>query len=302
MKKNAIFGISSLLLAAFIWGTAFVAQDVGMNYVAPFTFQSVRSFIGGIVLLPVVMINNSIRKRNSAFKEIKPYDKNVTLIGGICCGIVLSVAACFQQFGIKYSSVGKAGFITALYVIFVPICSIFLKRKIRPVVIVSSLLAAFGLYLLCMSESFSLSYGDTLLLICSLSYTAHIIIIDKFSQSADCIKMSCIQFFTAGLLSAVPMFLFEQPNFESICLAWLPILYAGALSSGVAYTLQIVGQKHTEPTVASLIMSLESVFAVLAGAVLLNEIPTVAEAAGCFVLFGAIILAQLPSKKTSSNI
>lgn len=299
MKRKTLLGTFSLFIAAFIWGTAFVAQDVGMEYVDPFTFQSVRSFVGGLFLLPVILIADCLKSKRSDFKTPTTSNNKATLIGGICCGVVLSVAACFQQFGIKFSSVGKAGFITALYVIFVPLCSIFLKKKVRPIVFISAFLAAIGLYLLCMTESFSLSFGDTLLLICALSYTGHIIVIDKFSQQADCIKLSCIQFFTAGIISAVPMFIFERPNLGQIIAAALPILYAGVFSSGIAYTLQIVGQKYTEPTIASLVMSLESVFAVLAGAVLLSQIPSVSETFGCVILFIAIILAQLPARSKS---
>ena len=297
MKTQGFLGILSLFVAAFIWGTAFVAQDSGMNYIEPFTFQAVRSFIGGLFLLIVICIRDSFKKQNAEHTKTSNENKKATYIGGVCCGIVLTVAACFQQFGIKYSTVGKAGFITALYVIFVPLCHLFSGKKVRPIVFVSAFLATVGLYLLCMVESFSLSFGDTLLLICAFSYTAHILVIDKFSPNADCIKLSCVQFFIAGLLATILMFIFEKPNIEAILNATFPLLYTGVLSSGIAYTLQIIGQKHTEPAVASLMMSLESVFAVLAGAVVLAQIPTIYESAGCLILFLAIVIAQIPPKK-----
>ncbi len=297
MRKQSFLGAFSLFVAAFIWGTAFVAQDAGMDFIEPFTFQAVRSYIGGIFLLIIIYIRDSFKKFKPQFKEETKPDNKATFIGGICCGFVLTVAACFQQFGIKYSTVGKAGFITALYVIFVPLCSLFFGRKVRPIIFVSAFLGTVGLYLLCMAESFSLSLGDTLLLICAFSYTAHIIVIDKFSPNADCIKLSCVQFFVAGVLATVLTFIFEKPSLEAILKTTGPLLYTGVLSSGIAYTLQIIGQKHTEPAVASLMMSLESVFAVLAGAVVLAQIPTVYEAVGCLILFLAIVIAQIPPKK-----
>lgn len=295
MRKQGFLGALSLFIAAFIWGTAFVAQDAGMDFIEPFTFQAVRSFIGGIFLLIIIHIRD-LFKKGQPQPENKP-NKRATFVGGICCGIVLTVAACFQQFGIKYSTVGKAGFITALYVIFVPLCSLFFGKKVRPIIFVSAFLGTIGLYMLCMVESFSLSLGDTLLLICAFSYTAHIIVIDKFSPNADCIKLSCIQFFVAGIFATILMFIFEKPNIEAILKATGPLLYTGVLSSGIAYTLQIIGQKHTEPAVASLMMSLESVFAVLAGAVVLGQIPTFFETLGCLILFTAIIIAQIPPRK-----
>lgn len=297
MKRQKFLGPLSLFIAALIWGTAFVAQDKGMDYIEPFTFQAVRSFIGGIFLLIIIYIRDSFKKyKREPIKDEKT-DNKATFIGGVCCGAVLTVAACLQQFGIKYSTVGKAGFITSLYVIFVPFCSLFFKKKIRPIIFVSAFLASAGLYLLCMTESFSLSFGDTLLLICAFSFTAHIIVIDRFSPKADCIKLSCVQFFTVGVLATILMFVFEKPSLQAILDATGPLLYTGVLSSGIAYTLQIIGQKHTEPAIASLLMSLESIFAVLAGAVILSQIPTLSEAFGCIILFVAIIIAEFPPRK-----
>ena len=294
MRKQGFLGALSLFVAAFIWGTAFVAQDAGMDYVEPFTFQAVRSFIGSFFLLIIIYIRDSFKKFKPQIKEETKPDKKATFMGGIYCGIVLTVAACFQQFGIKYSTVGKAGFITALYVIFVPLCSLFFGKKVRPIIFVSAFLGTVGLYMLCMAESFSLSLGDTLLLICAFSYTAHIIVIDRFSPKADCIKLSCIQFFVAGILATILMFIFERPDIVAILKATGPLLYTGVLSSGIAYTLQIIGQKHVEPAIASLILSLESVVSVLAGWLILHEMLTGRELIGCLLMFVAVIMVQLP--------
>ena len=203
------------------------------------------------------------------------------------------MASSFQQIGIGYTTVGKAGFITALYIIIVPILGIFLKKKVPLAVWLSVFIAAVGMYLLCITEKFTIGMGDLLMLACAFCFSAHILVIDHFSPHVDGVRMSCIQFFTCSLLSAVAMFLFEKPNLPDILSAWLPILYAGVLSSGVGYTLQIIAQKNTNPTVASLLMSLESVFAVLAGWVLLGQKLSLRELLGCVLVFAAILLAQL---------
>lgn len=297
MNKKKLFANLGLLLAALLWGSTFVAQSAGANLVETFTYQSTRSFIGGIVLLPVILLRDRSAKRRPEYQPPTKKDKKLLLIAGICCGIALTVAACLQQYGIKFTTVGKAGFITSLYVIFVPIAGLLFKRRVRPIIWASVALAAVGMYLLCMTESFSLSFGDTYVLICAICFTVHIMVIDHFDRYCDPVKMSCIQFFTSGIISAVLMFIFEKPDINNILAAWLPICYAGVLSSGVAYTLQIVCQKNTEPAVASLLMSLESVFAVLSGAIILGQIPTKREALGCVIMFAAIILAELPPIK-----
>lgn len=299
MKHKKLFANLGLLLAALIWGSTFVAQSAGAELVETFTYQSARSFIGGMVLLPVIFLMDMRAKNQPDYVAPTKKNKKNLLIAGICCGIVMTVAASFQQYGIKFTTVGKSGFITALYVVFVPIAGLLFRKKVRPIVWISVILAAVGLYLLCMTDSnFSLSTGDTYVLLCALCFTAHIMVIDHFARYCDPVKMSCIQFFTSGIISGVLMFIFEKPDISNILAAWLPICYAGVLSSGVAYTLQVVCQKNTEPTVASLLMSLESVFAVLSGAVILGEIPTLREAIGCVIMFAAIILAQLPPIKT----
>ena len=222
------------------------------------------------------------------------------LIGGICCGLALGVASSLQQIGIQHTTVGKAGFITTFYIIIVPIIGLFFKKRCGINVWIGVVFALAGLYFLCITEGFSIGYGDTMVFLCALAFSIHILVIDHFTQLVDGVKMSCIQFFVAAIVSGIGMMLFENPDIGNILAAWMPILYAGALSSGVGYTLQIIGQKGMNPTIASLILSLESVISVLAGMVLLNEKLTGREILGCILMFVAIILAQLPEKKKGS--
>ena len=296
--KNSLL----LLLTSFIWGVAFVAQSVGGEAVGCFTFNGVRSLIGALVLIPVIFFLDAQKKKElgeEKFQEQKG-DFKTLLTGGICCGVMLCIASNFQQFGISFTTVGKAGFITAMYILIVPILGLFMKKKVSMKVWFGVVLATIGLYMLCMtSESFSLSKGDFLVLICAGFFSLHILIIDYFSPKADGVRMSCVQFFVCGLISMIIAFIFEQPNLGDILSGWLPILYAGILSCGVAYTLQIVGQKNMDPTVASLILSLESVFSVLAGWVILNQKLSGRELFGCGLMFLAIIMAQLPEKAKS---
>lgn len=293
--------ITMLFLTAFIWGVAFVAQSVGMNYIGPFTFSCVRSILGGIVLIPCIWFLDRLKMKEEGVTEkrtMSEKEKKTLLIGGICCGIALCVASNLQQFGVKYTTVGKAGFITALYIVLVPIFGIFLKKKVGVKVWISVAISVVGLYLLCMTEKLSISKGDFLVLLCAIVFSIHILVIDHFSPLVDGVRMSCIQFWITGILSAIPMFLFEKLSLSAIFAAAVPLLYAGVMSSGVAYTLQIVAQKDADPTVASLILSLESVFSVLAGWVVLGQVMSMREICGCVLMFAAIILAQLPERKT----
>lgn len=294
MKKQAI-SAAELLLTAFIWGVAFVAQSVGMDYIGPFTFNCARSLIGGLVLIPLIFFLRKRDKNKRNETEEKAYKKN-TVLGGICCGIFLCAASCFQQFGIMYTTVGKAGFITALYIIIVPILGVFIGKKVAPMVWGSSVIAVIGFYMLSISGQVSVSKGDILVLICAVLFSFHILVIDYFSPKGDGVTISCIQFLTSGAICGILMFIFENPKLSDIMAAYLPILYAGVMSCGVAYTLQIVGQKNMDPTVASLILSLESVFSVLAGWVILGQSLTTREFIGCSLVFAAVILAQLPQK------
>ena len=291
-----------LLLTATIWGVAFVSQSVGMDYVGPFTFNAARSLIGAAVLVPCIALLKKIQKKDEGPEEVhKKEDKRTLLRGGICCGVILAVASSFQQFGLLYTTVGKAGFITAMYIILVPLLGIFAGKKVGLRIGVSVVIAVAGLYLLCMTESLRLEAGDILVLLCAVVFSFHIMVIDHFSPLVDGVKMSCIQFLTCGILCGICMFLFEAPKLSMILAAWKPVLYAGVMSCGVAYTLQIVGQKGMNPTVASLIMSLESVISVLAGFVLLHEVLSRRELFGCVLMFAAIILAQLPERKRAEN-
>lgn len=286
MKKNQLGNSLLLLLTATIWGSAFVAQSVGMEHVGPFTFTFSRSIIGGMVLLPCILLLG---------KWKKGFATKVEWIGGICCGIALCVASNFQQVGMQYTTVGKAGFITALYVVLVPIFGIFMKKRVSLLIWGCVAVSVAGLYLLCMpAGAFVLAFGDLLVLLCAVLFSVHILVIDYFSPKGDGVVISCIQFFTCGVLSGIPMLFFENPSVGSVLDAKWSILYAGVLSSGVAYTLQVVAQKNVNPTVASLIMCLESVVAVIAGWVILGEGMSSREIWGCILMFAAIVVAQLP--------
>lgn len=294
-----------LLLTAAIWGVAFVAQSAGMDYVGPLTFNCIRSILGGLVLLPVIFFMDRAKagKRKGegisspAGPAVSENRKNLWL-GGICCGTALCLASNFQQFGIQYTTVGKAGFITACYIVIVPFGGLILGKKVGAFVWGAVALAVAGLYRLCIPAGGGIldgiNQGDLLLLVCAFLFTIHILVIDHFSALADGVKMSCIQFFVAGILSGVGMLLTEEVRLDQIAAAWLPILYAGIFSSGVGYTLQIVGQKGMNPTIASLILSLESSISVLAGWALLGQSMSLRELSGCGLMFLAIILAQIP--------
>lgn len=299
MNNKNIKGNIILMITALIWGSAFVAQSVGMEHVGPFTFITARYIIGGIFLIPCMILLNKINKSN--VKKYEKSDRKNLIVGGILCGIALFVASSFQQIGIEYTTVGKSGFITALYIIIVPILGMFFKKKVQGRVWISVVIALIGLYLLCINESFKISNGDLLILMCAFCFSIHILIIDKYSPIVDGVKMSCIQFFVAGILGVIPMYIFENPNIYNLLQAYSPILYAGVMSSGVAYTLQIIGQKYTSPVMATLIMSLESVFAALSGWIILGEVFSIKEFCGCVLVFVAIIFAQLPKKSVSNN-
>ena len=297
MKRTQLKNSFLLLLTATIWGFAFVAQSVGMDYVKPFTFNGVRSAIGALFLIPCIFFfqkrsKSSITAADPAFPSS---DRKTLIIGGICCGIVLAAASSLQQIGISYTSVGKAGFLTAIYIVLVPILGLFLKKRCSPLIWVSVALALGGLYLLSVPDGFgSIGKGDLLLIAGSFLFAVHILVIDYFSPRCNGVALSCIQFFVCAICCLIPAFLFEQPSLSSILAAWAPILYAGVLSCGVGYTLQIIGQKGMNPTVASLILSLESSISVLAGWLILGQTLSMRELAGCGIVFVAIVLAQLP--------
>lgn len=290
--KNSLM----LFLTALIWGVAFVAQSVSAEYIGAFTFNGIRCFLGGLVLLPFIMFTDKKRAQTNDKTDNIDYSwKNKKLLtGGILCGIILCIASNLQQIGITYTTVGKAGFITALYVVLVPIAGIFLHKKTSVLTWISVVLSVIGLYLLCIKEDISIQKGDFYVLLCAIVFTLHIIIIDYFVNFVDGVKMSCIQFFVCSVLSFIVMLFTETPDMNNIFSASVSILYAGILSCGVAYTLQIVGQKGINPTVASLILCLESVISALAGWLILGQKLSTREFTGCALMFTAIILSQIP--------
>ena len=291
MIKN-FKGSLMLLITSLIWGTAFVAQSEGMNYVEPFTYNAMRTLLGGVVLIPVIILFRFLDKRNG--KEKTDCSLKNTVIGGICCGIILFIASSFQQSGIAQTTAGKAGFVTALYIVIVPLIGIFLHKKMPLRMWLFIAIALAGFWLLCIKQDIGISSGDLLVFFGAISFAVHITVIDHFNEkNTDGVLMSCIQFFTAGLLMLICMFIFEKPAVSNIVGAGGTILYAGIMSCGVAYTLQILGQKHTNPTLATMLMSLESVFAALSGWLILGEKLSTKEFFGCVLIFAAVILAQL---------
>ena len=298
-KRNNLIGSLILALCAMIWGSSFVAQSAGAQFVGPFTFIGVRSLLGAAFLVPVFLIKDAVVK-HKAPQAFVPTDRKKLLRGGLVCGVVLTAASVLQQFGIdRGTSSGKAGFITALYILLVPIFSVALKKRIRPIIWPCAVAALGGLYLLCVKDA-RVQFSDLYVLACAVMYAVHILVIDRIAPSLDGIKLSCVQFFVAGVLCIPPMLLTETVSIELLKSAALSIAYSGIMSSGVAFTLQILGQQRTEPTIASMIMSLESVFAMLTGLVVLGEVPTLRETLGCVIMFVAIIVAQLPERKKAA--
>lgn len=297
--KQQIKSSLILLLTATIWGVAFVAQSVGMEYIGPFTFNAIRCVLGGMVLIPVILVLK--KKKETGAENQEKEDKKTLWMGGIACGVILCIASNLQQFGIMEASVGKSGFFTALYIVMIPVIGIFIGKRPGIKLWFCVALAVVGMYLLCMKDgSFTIERADIMLLLCALAFSFHILVVDYFSPKVDGVKMSCIQFFVCGVLSAVGMLFTETPDISNIQAAWLPLLYAGLLSCGVGYTLQIVGQKGINPVIASLIMSLESVISALAGWAILGQVLSPKEILGCVLMFVAIIITQIPigNKKT----
>ena len=306
--KNAIL----LLLTATIWGVALVAQAQAADHIGAFTFNCVRSFLGGLSLLPVIFVMQLMRRSKAAAKDSLPEKekgRRTLFVGGILCGICLFGGSFLQQLGIERSSVGKAGFITALYIVLVPIATILLhhlrrdksisqNKRITLPLLGSVTLALIGLFLLCVQDTFVFESGDILLILCALCFTAQILVIDHFSPMVDGVKLSCLEFFTTSLISLPGMLLIERPRLAELSAAVIPLLYAGIASCGIAYTLQILGQRDTPPALASLLMSFESVFAVVFGILLLKQVPTAREIFGCVLMFIAIVAAQrLPDEE-----
>lgn len=293
MKVNRIRQNVFPVLAALIWGTAFVAQSVGADYVEPFTFNAARAAVAFLFLLVLCGVFRALRK-NDPDAEARPTSRKDLAVGGICCGVALTVATNLQQKGLETTTSGKAGFITALYIVIVPILGIFLKKKAPRTIWISVILAVAGLYCLCITEEFTITSGDFYILLCALSFSAHIMVIDYFTQKVDGVALSCVQFLVVTVLSAVGMLVTESPSWAALRVCAWPILYVGIFSSGVAYTLQILAQKDSNPTVVSLLLSLESVFATLSGAIILHDRMSGKEYFGCVLMLVAVVLAQLP--------
>lgn len=295
--KTKVRNSCLLFLTACIWGSSFVAQSVGMDYIGPYTFNCLRFLIGGLVLLPVIFFSRHRKKDQKDRSKDRTLQKKEMLCGGIVCGVVLCIASTLQQIGIIYTTAGKAGFLTAMYIVLVPVLGLYLKRKAGLQLWISVGLALLGLYLLCMKGAFSLNGGDVLLILCAVGFSVHIMVVDYFSPKLDGMILSCIQFLVAGLISGIGMLLSEQFDWHMVLLAAKPILYSGVLSCGVGYTLQVIAQKGLNPTVASLLMSLESVVSVIAGFLVLHEVLSGRELLGCVFMFAAVILAQIPVKR-----
>ena len=293
--KNKLRGTLSLLIATVIWGSAFIAQSVGMDYIGPFTFQTMRSVLAGPFLIIIIFLI----ERSPANTLQKWLDPKLWK-AGLPCGIALFIAAGLQQLGIVYTSAGKAGFITAMYIVLVPILGIFLRKKPPFTAWISVALAVIGLYLLSCVGVTQVNIGDLYLLGCALGYAVQITLVDQLGSEVDGLRLNCVQSLFCGIFSGAVMLVTEEPDLGNIIACWIPLVYAGIFSLGIAFSLQIIGQKHLEPTPAALIMSLESVFAVLFGWLLLHERLSTAEFWGCVLVFGAVILSQIPIKKTTA--
>ena len=300
-KKMRILGPIMLVSAAMIWGLSFVAQKQGMEHVEGFTFNGIRSLLGAIVLIPFILIH---AVKNPV--KLSPAEKNQrrkdNFKGIMIVGLMLCIGSNLQQFAFNYIEPGRVGFITALYMLIVPLISFIVYKKKQPVTTwIGVILGVVGLYMICMggSASFSLGKGDILALLCSFAFALHIIVIDKFAAKIDCVVLSCGQFFVTGVISCIMMFVFENPNIQSIMQAAVPILYAGIMGCGCAFTFQVIGQKYTEPTISSMLLCLEYVFSVIFSFIILGERMASVEYIGCAVMFVAIIIAQLPARKSA---
>lgn len=294
-----------LLLTAAIWGFAFVAQKEGGAEMGALTFNGVRSLLGGGMLLVLLPLLDRV---GLTHRPQTREDKKTLWLGGILCGLALFLATNlqqiglnFNQFGMEETTAGKGGFITALYIVLVPVFGLFIRKRTTLFTWLGVLLAMVGLYFLCMQRQSGIVPGDLLVLACAPIFSVQILLVDKYSPRTDGVRLACIEFFTVGILNIPLMFAFESPSLSTMVSCWQSVLYAGLMSSGVAYTLQIVAQKDTHPTTASLLMSFESVFAVLAGMVILRDRMSSWEIIGCVVMFAAVILAQLPSPKKGAS-
>lgn len=282
-----------LFLTATIWGSGFVAQKLGVTAISPFAFTFFRTFIGGLCLLPIIYFNYKRRH------QMRYTSKKMVIYGGICCGFFLIIAESFQQYGLRYTDVNKASFITALYMIFVPIIGIFMGHKINKKIVLCVAISTIGLYLFCMkpSSGYFFQIGDLLELICAILFAFHILVIAYFINHVDGVLLSCTQFFAASFMGLILMLVTEIPTYQELSNAFLPLIYVGIMSNGIAYTLQVVAQRGISPTIASLILSLESVMGAIFGVCFLSETMTERELCGAALMFVAVILTQVKIKK-----
>jgi len=300
MKQGNIRGEILLFITALIWGTSFVAQRLGIQYIGPFTFTAIRFLIGAASLIPVILFMNRINRKHEG--HTPSGSRKDLLRSGFACGIVLFTAISFQQVGLVYTTAGKAGFITALYILLVPLLGLFLHKKVDKAVWFGIMIAIVGLYLLCVQKGFTIAKGDFIVLCGTVFWACHILIIDHFAPKVDGVKLSCLQFFIAGTISLIVALFVETITFANIIKSAGPILFCGIVVVGIAYTLQIFGQRNTNPTIAALIMSMESVFAALSGMVFLDESMTLQETIGCILMFSAVIITELkPSRKSAEE-
>ena len=296
MKKAQLLGSLILVLVAMIWGTAFAAQRVGMDYIKPVTFTAARMTLAAVAVGIVALL----QKDPDADSGERRKFRRTNITGGIFCGLFLFSGSIFQQIGIVNTTAGKAGFISALYILLVPVISFILFRKRYPwLVWLAVLIGIAGMYLMCMTERFTLAHSDVLIIICAFMFTGHILCCDYFVKRGNAIRISAVQMTVTAVISWLFAFIMETPSIDQIRSALIPILYCGLVSGGVGFTLQLVAQKYSDPTVASLLMSLESVFAAIAGAVLLHERMSARELIGCIIMFSAIIIVQIPVNEKS---
>ena len=289
LKGNII-----LFITAIIWGMSFVSQSVGMEYIEPNTFMAIRTLMGGIVLLPVIFVLDKSKKKQGTYR---PTNMKKLLKYGIICGVFLCAAQTLQTYGIQTTTTAKSGFLTALYIIFVAVIGLFMGKKLTGKMVIGILTAVVGMYFLCLfGEKVSFNMGDGLTILCAVFFAGQILCIDKFVADIDGLKLSCTQFLVAGVINAVLMFTVESPQIGSILSCSTALLYSGIMSCGVAYTLQVIGQKYADPTSASIIMSLESVFAAISGWIILSQSMSGVQIIGCVLMFLAIVLVQLPQK------
>ena len=289
-----------LILASIIWGCAFVAQNVGMNYIGPWTFSTIRFLIAGFSLLAIIPILD--KKRTHVIRPKTKEEKMKLLLGSLLCGLALSIGSIVQQIAMLTVPVAKAGFLTTLYVLFVPMITLLFGKKIPLKVWIGIAMALFGLYLLSMAGNLALGIGEMFLVLAAFLFAIHIIIIGHFSTRVDPVRLSCGQLLIGGFATVIPMIVIEKPTMGSILAAYIPLLYTGIFSSCVAYTLQIFAQKEANPTIAGMLLSLESVFAALAGYLILHQVLNTRELIGCVVIFIAIVIAQLPNRRDMVNV